>query len=836
MPITSSGLATSFITFSRPGASGGGATTTDRDGKIKWAGHNLLTNSESFDASAWTKAAGVTTVTANAIAAPNGTTTADLITSGSGDGSVYQSVTLVAGVTYTFSVWLKAQSPSSFSTSLQIYNPSDTGTTQTITVTSEWQMFSLTKTVSQSGGYLIFVGGSSTLSNENLYAWGAHLYRSDLGGMQLNPAQPAGMQSYYPTTPRNLLGYTESFASGWTGSNGGLQGNGVEANTDPSFNTPSAWTAGTGITVSGGDAVYASPAHGTNLDNTSVAFVAGKTYVVNVTVSAFTSGRITVYLNKTTGTTAGGVKIGGATGVYQVLITPATNGTGLGLQADGVTAGACVMTLSSVTVQELISYDAPNGLSTARAVEALAANGTLLGSVSLLASPYTFSIWLKRKTGSGNVQLTVDGTTYATVSVTDTWTRFSTTLTPSAGTKTPGIRLVTSGDAVYAWGAQLSDSASLDTYVPVYGAAVTSAAYYAPRLDFDGATLAAKGLLVEEQRTNACTYSNEMTNAAWTKSNATVNTTTATTSPDGTNSAFIVTAQTTARAFTARTNSVSSFTSAVGSVYVKAGNQTRVCVTVVSGFGFVRQWFDLSAITTGSFVESSATKVSASIIDAGNSWRRCSLAITATAASSVDIAIDVVNADNTLSATSGDFIYAWGAQIETAAPFPTSYIPTIGNTTATRAADVASVSTGAFPYSASEGTLVVSWQLAQLSGSPAAIHLTDDAENNRIRINAHLAGINRSTITASGSLVANIDTSTAATGVTKYALGGKSADYAVYRNGSAGGTSTNSGFPSGCTELRIGRDGASGNFNGHIRQITYLPRRISNAELQSRSA
>jgi hypothetical protein len=55
---------------------------------------------------------------------------------------------------------------------------------------------------------------------------------------------------------------------------------------------------------------------------------------------------------------------------------------------------------------------------------------------------------------------------------------------------------------IYIFGAQLSDSASLDPYRYNPVAAPTSTAYYGPRFDYDPKTLAPKGLLIEEQRTN----------------------------------------------------------------------------------------------------------------------------------------------------------------------------------------------------------------------------------------------------------------------------------------------------------------------------------------------
>jgi len=268
------------------------------------------------------------------------------------------------------------------------------------------------------------------------------------------------------------------------------------------------------------------------------------------------------------------------------------------------------------------------------------------------------------------------------------------------------------------------------------------------------------------------------------------------------------------------------------SIYAKAAGATFIQLLWNGPTSSNYANFDLSlgTLTAGTYTDAKITPV-------GNSWYRIS--ITSTSASTT-ITANAWLIDNGTVARGASFtgdgtkgVLVWGAQLELGS-FATSYIPT-GAATATRNADVASVDTNQFPYSATEGTLVVAWQLAQLSGSPAALHLTDAAESNRIRINAHLSGLTRSTITAAGVVVDNIDTATAATGITKYAIGGASANYAVYRNGSAGGTSTNSGFPSGCTEMRIGRDGASGNFNGHIRQITYIPRRLTNAELQART-
>lgn len=86
-----------------------------------------------------------------------------------------------------------------------------------------------------------------------------------------------------------------------------------------------------------------------------------------------------------------------------------------------------------------------------------AANATMLQSLVLAESlNRTVSLYLKRKTGTGDISLTVDGSTYEVVAITGSWVRYDVTLTAS-GTVTAGIKIATSGDEVYAAWAQLED-------------------------------------------------------------------------------------------------------------------------------------------------------------------------------------------------------------------------------------------------------------------------------------------------------------------------------------------------------------------------------------------
>lgn len=158
-------------------------------------------------------------------------------------------------------------------------------------------------------------------------------------------------------------------------------------------------------------------------------------------------------------------------------------------------------TKSNVTVAA-DAVAAPDGTTTADTLTATSANGTVLQSVTETAVSWTFSVWLKRKTGSGNIQIQLDGSTYVTKAVTTEWQRFSVTQTGGAGATSLGIKIVTSGDAVWAWGAQAEIGSSALSYLPT-----TSAMVGAPRDGHYSTIGGARELLHEAGRTNLCLQS-----------------------------------------------------------------------------------------------------------------------------------------------------------------------------------------------------------------------------------------------------------------------------------------------------------------------------------------
>lgn len=119
---------------------------------------------------------------------------------------------------------------------------------------------------------------------------------------------------------------------------------------------------------------------------------------------------------------------------------------------------------------------APDGTATALEASCDVANATCINNLSRTPSANagcgTFSIWLRRVSGNGSIQLTDNnGTNWTTVTLTSTWTRFQ--LPHRTTAQQCGVRIVTGGDAIQMWGAQLEDGSGASSYIPTTTVAVS---------------------------------------------------------------------------------------------------------------------------------------------------------------------------------------------------------------------------------------------------------------------------------------------------------------------------------------------------------------------------
>jgi len=124
---------------------------------------------------------------------------------------------------------------------------------------------------------------------------------------------------------------------------------------------------------------------------------------------------------------------------------------------------------------------APDAATTADSVTATAANGTCIQATAGVDAS-SASVFLKRKTGTGKVYVTWDnGETYTDITaalaaglVVGEWIRPYSEGYVAATSRGIGIKIETSGDAVYMWGAQMESGKKItSSYIPTNGTRYT---------------------------------------------------------------------------------------------------------------------------------------------------------------------------------------------------------------------------------------------------------------------------------------------------------------------------------------------------------------------------
>ena len=353
-----------------------------------------------------------------------------------------------------------------------------------------------------------------------------------------------------------------------------------------------------------------------------------------------------------------------------------------------------------------------------------------------------------------------------------------------------------------------------------------TAAINEPRLEYD-ASGNPLGLLIEEARTNLLQYSEDFAGSYWTKGTITISSNNAI-APDGSASADkIVPNAINERNHIIYKDMTSSPLDAF-SLFVKP-----------AGFDYVSLILQASANTdsmgvqfnllTGTVVTSQ--NANGIIQDVGNGWYR----VTVTPTTSTTFYYAVIQPNDGSAPNTSDFfrstftgngsdgVYLWGAQFERGA-FPTSYIPTSGSTV-TRAADIASLPVERFAYNKSNtvGTFYVHFEGEDggrgLSAVSSAGRACDILVTTSVLVYSNHTGSDLYNL-------AEYDG-----GFVKVAAAMKQNDAAASANGGSVDTDNSTIVPITATQIDIGRYSAE-YANGHIKQIQYFPKRLSNEELE----
>lgn len=355
-----------------------------------------------------------------------------------------------------------------------------------------------------------------------------------------------------------------------------------------------------------------------------------------------------------------------------------------------------------------------------------------------------------------------------------------------------------------------------------------------PRIDFQGNTEGA--LLLEPSRTNSITYSEDFSNAAWTKSGTSVVSGFASPSADSPLGAFKLVENTanSAHTITSNVGSVSSGATTTKSIIVKPNGRRWVLILDIYKPGS-RAWFDLELGVVGSRQPSA---ISSSIEKLSNGYFRCSVVSAVNGASS-QLRMDIVEGNNVTTGYQGDGtsgVYIFGAQLEVGS-YATSYIPTSGSAV-TRVADTCRQTVPDGVIGQTEGTMFIEAEnnpIAYLFDTPNNVifgsinsgnylnnfHFTTDASNIYVYCNS------------GGTLYAAIGTNLPSSSILKMAVTYTSSAIKFFLNGVLVGTDTSLNLPIGMNQIDVGnlnQQPTTQKMRGGINKLILFDKEITESE------
>jgi hypothetical protein len=567
------------------------------------------------------------------------------------------------------------------------------------------------------------------------------------------------------------------------------------------------------------------------------------------------------------------------TATYYDGVTTAKAEENLALQSQTFGSTSWTKTGSATVTDD--STTAPDGTSTADTLNGAAGSSYIIQAIPITTGlSYTFSVfakanstdflqiaggssvfgtevWANFNLSAGTVGSTGTLSTASITSVGSGWYRCVVTGTSTATSAVGncfGIIPVESSSAtrfptnagatsIYIWGAQLEQRSSVTAYTATTTAPITNyipalqtAASGVARFEHNPVTGESLGLEIEEQRTNLLTYSDDFTNAYWSKYKASVTSNTIV-APDGTltGDKLVENTDTDYHELQGGFTLVAGTTYSV-SVYAKSAERTAFSLGVGNlVYGFFNLATGVATVGAGN---ANNTVISASMTAVKNGWYRCVAVVTRNNTNLANSPIIALSNTSTPSNTDVSYtgdgysgIYIWGAQLE-AGSFATSYIPTVA-ASVTRNADAASMTGTNFSswYNAGEGTLYA--ESASVTTYNRAASITAGGSASVI-IGLSNVSPNTSRMYVSTSAGEQANISRAFTGsFAKEAGAYKTNDIILASNGLLSSADTSCVIPV-VNQMQIGffpPVGAS--HNGTIKKIAYYPIRVTNAQLQA---
>jgi len=433
-----------------------------------------------------------------------------------------------------------------------------------------------------------------------------------------------------------------------------------------------------------------------------------------------------------------------------------------------------------------------------------------------------FSLYVK---GTGQIQIRDNSAAYLlNVTLTSSWQRVVVFI-PAAFT---GVQITggSGGCDATIYAAQLEAGDIATDYIPTTTTAVSvGITDNVPRLDYTDSSC--PSLLLEPQRTNLVTYSEQFDNAYWTKYAGATVTANTLTSPDGYTNAD-----------TLNTTSGQEIYANMGSKAASAITYTFSCFAKYNNaaiFKIVASDFTTSS-TSGTFnlqtgeatLSQGATwsDTSVKMENYGNGWYRCIMTTTSPTTTGLYAS---------LLSTNGS-VYIYGMQCEQSA-YATSYIPTYG-TSVTRNADSASKTGVSSLIGQTEGTLFLEFDFQQINAGGyriiAYLYNNSAPTSNRVRIEMEPTNKIWAVLNSSGVQTFLIQSNIQDAGNLKIAFAYKSGDSVLYINGLQVGTSSSTFSFSANLDSTSLVSYTGGNQSGNgVNEFILFQTRLSNEELEA---
>lgn len=360
------------------------------------------------------------------------------------------------------------------------------------------------------------------------------------------------------------------------------------------------------------------------------------------------------------------------------------------------------------------------------------------------------------------------------------------------------------------------------------------------------------GAYIGGQATNLLSYTQDFSNAYWTKNNVTIASSAQPSPLAGANMQSATEAATNSSHGLQLNTSLSTSTRYVGSVCAKAGTKSKIVLGFFTNSGtknFVAE-FDLSTgvVSQSAVVGASGwTNTSASIAPLANGGYRCSIAGTSpTAIVGQSFQIGLTDGQSIVGATgvpsysgsASNYVYMWQADLTTPIVCPPIAVPAGGpgvcNASDVRATDMSWL--GAAGLGANGLSVLASLNFSHVGDGVArrVVNFSDGTNSNELRLGIDSSGLMRLSSIVGGVGQVSLPISVAP-GVGRYKVAANFIQGAWYLVDSAG---NNAGIgtgnaPAAISDMRVAQDATGGSALNDVLEQLQVCRPLTQAEAQA---